>query len=85
MHTIPSARLVVPALAALALTCDAQQSTTSLAASAVSVRASSDRRMNAHTTEIKASHVVFISRPNQVAKIILEAAATVGTVGATAQ
>jgi len=34
------------------------------------------KRMNARTTEIRASHVVFISRPNQVAKIILEAAAT---------
>jgi pimeloyl-ACP methyl ester carboxylesterase len=36
------------------------------------------KRMNAHTTEITASHVVFISHPNQVAKIILEAAGTVG-------
>lgn len=36
------------------------------------------RRMNARTTEIQASHVVFISRPNQVAKVILEAAATAG-------
>jgi pimeloyl-ACP methyl ester carboxylesterase len=36
------------------------------------------KRMHAHTTEISASHVVFISRPNQVARIILEAAATVG-------
>ncbi len=36
------------------------------------------KRMNARTTEIDASHVVFISRPNQVAKIILEAAATAG-------
>lgn len=36
------------------------------------------KRMNARTTEIKASHVVFISRPNQVAKIILEAAASGG-------
>jgi pimeloyl-ACP methyl ester carboxylesterase len=36
------------------------------------------RRMNAHTTEITASHVVFISHPSQVAKIILEAAATAG-------
>lgn len=36
------------------------------------------KRMNARTTEIAASHVVFISRPNQVAKIILEAAATAG-------
>jgi pimeloyl-ACP methyl ester carboxylesterase len=32
------------------------------------------KRMNARTTEIAASHVVFISRPNQVARIILEAA-----------
>lgn len=36
------------------------------------------KRMNARTTEIAASHVVFISRPNQVARIILEAARTVG-------
>ncbi|MGH7531315.1 MAG: alpha/beta fold hydrolase [Gemmatimonadales bacterium] len=36
------------------------------------------RRMNARTTEIKASHVVFISRPNEVARIILEAAGTAG-------
>jgi pimeloyl-ACP methyl ester carboxylesterase len=36
------------------------------------------RRMNARTTEIKASHVVFISRPKQVARIILEAAAAAG-------
>ena len=36
------------------------------------------RRMNARTTEIDASHVVFISHPNQVARIILEAAATAG-------
>ena len=36
------------------------------------------KRMNARTTEIEASHVVFISRPNQVARIILEAAATAG-------
>jgi pimeloyl-ACP methyl ester carboxylesterase len=36
------------------------------------------RRMNARTTEIAASHVVFISRPNPVARIILEAAATAG-------
>lgn len=34
------------------------------------------KRMNARTSEIKASHVVFISRANQVAKIILDAAAT---------
>jgi pimeloyl-ACP methyl ester carboxylesterase len=40
------------------------------------------KRMSARTTEIKASHVVFISHPEEVAKIILEAAATVGrTVG----
>jgi pimeloyl-ACP methyl ester carboxylesterase len=36
------------------------------------------KRMNVRTTEIDASHVVFISRPNQVARIILEAAATAG-------
>ena len=42
------------------------------------------RRMNARTTEMKASHVVFISRPNEVAKIILEAAATAGMVGTIA-
>jgi pimeloyl-ACP methyl ester carboxylesterase len=36
------------------------------------------KRMNARTTEIKASHVVFISRPNDVARIILEAAGTAG-------
>src|SRR5688572_23947111 len=35
-------------------------------------------RMNARITEIRASHVVFISRPNQVARIILEAAGTAG-------
>jgi pimeloyl-ACP methyl ester carboxylesterase len=34
------------------------------------------KRMNARTTEMAASHVVFISRPKQVAKIILEAAGT---------
>jgi len=34
------------------------------------------RRMNARTTEINASHVVFISHPNEVSKIILEAAST---------
>jgi pimeloyl-ACP methyl ester carboxylesterase len=33
-------------------------------------------RMKAGTTEIKGSHVVFISRANQVAKVILDAAAT---------
>jgi pimeloyl-ACP methyl ester carboxylesterase len=43
------------------------------------------RRMNAHTTEIKASHLVFISHPKEVAKIILEAAVTAGTVGMTAR
>jgi pimeloyl-ACP methyl ester carboxylesterase len=43
------------------------------------------KRMNAHTTEIEASHLVFISHPEEVAKIILEAAATVGTAGTTAQ
>jgi pimeloyl-ACP methyl ester carboxylesterase len=32
------------------------------------------KRMNARTTEIDASHVVFISRASQVAKVILEAA-----------
>jgi pimeloyl-ACP methyl ester carboxylesterase len=36
------------------------------------------KRMNARTTEITASHVVFMSRPNQVARIILEAAGTAG-------
>jgi pimeloyl-ACP methyl ester carboxylesterase len=36
------------------------------------------KRMNARVTEIRASHVVFMSRPNQVARIILEAAATAG-------
>lgn len=36
------------------------------------------KRMNARTTEIKASHVVFISRPNQVARVIIEAAGTAG-------
>jgi pimeloyl-ACP methyl ester carboxylesterase len=36
------------------------------------------KRMNARTTEIDASHVAFISRPNQVVRIILEAAATAG-------
>jgi pimeloyl-ACP methyl ester carboxylesterase len=36
------------------------------------------KRMNARTTEIKASHVVFISRPNEVARIILEGAGTAG-------
>jgi pimeloyl-ACP methyl ester carboxylesterase len=36
------------------------------------------KRMNARTTEIEASHVVFMSRPNQVARIILEAAETAG-------
>ncbi|HET7190183.1 MAG TPA: alpha/beta hydrolase [Gemmatimonadaceae bacterium] len=41
------------------------------------------KRMNARTTEMKASHVVFISRPNEVAKIILEAAATAGMVSTT--
>jgi len=35
------------------------------------------KRMNARVTEIDASHCVFLSRQNQVAKIILEAAATV--------
>jgi pimeloyl-ACP methyl ester carboxylesterase len=33
------------------------------------------KRMGAHTTEIKSSHVAFISHPNEVAKVI-EAAAT---------
>jgi pimeloyl-ACP methyl ester carboxylesterase len=33
----------------------------------------------------RAERLSFISRPNQVAKIILEAAATVGTVGTTAR
>ena len=33
------------------------------------------RRMNARTTEVNASHVSFISRPREVARVILEAAA----------
>ena len=33
------------------------------------------RRMNARTTELNASHVAFISRPREVARVILEAAA----------
>ena len=35
------------------------------------------RRMGAKTTEILASHVAFISRPREVAKIIVEAAETI--------
>ncbi len=33
------------------------------------------QRMNARTTEVKASHVVFISQPMAVAKIVRDAAA----------
>jgi pimeloyl-ACP methyl ester carboxylesterase len=34
------------------------------------------KRMNAHTTELDSSHVVFLSHPKEVAKIIEEAAST---------
>jgi len=34
------------------------------------------KRMNAHTTEIEASHVSFISQPAKIVKIIEEAAAS---------
>lgn len=34
------------------------------------------KRMNAHTTEVDASHVAFISHPDEIAKIIEEAAAS---------
>jgi pimeloyl-ACP methyl ester carboxylesterase len=33
------------------------------------------KRMNAHTTEIKASHVAFLSHPAVVARVIEQAAA----------
>jgi pimeloyl-ACP methyl ester carboxylesterase len=33
------------------------------------------KRMNAQTTEVNASHVAFISRPKEIARVILEAAA----------
>jgi hypothetical protein len=36
------------------------------------------KRMNARTTELEASHLAFISRPKEVSRIILEAAATAG-------
>jgi pimeloyl-ACP methyl ester carboxylesterase len=36
------------------------------------------KRMNAKTTEVKASHVPFISKPDAVVKIIKEAATSVG-------
>ena len=32
------------------------------------------RRMNAHTTEVRSSHVMYISHPADVAKVIEEAA-----------
>jgi hypothetical protein len=32
------------------------------------------KRINARTTEIASSHVVFISHPREVAKVIVEAA-----------
>jgi len=35
------------------------------------------KRMNARVTEIRASHVAFISRPQEVARLIVEAAETV--------
>lgn len=35
------------------------------------------RRMKARTTEVNGSHVAFISRPDEIARVILEAAATV--------
>jgi len=34
------------------------------------------KRMNAHTTEVKSSHVMYISHPADVAKVIEEAANT---------
>jgi len=37
------------------------------------------KRMNARTREIDGSHVVFLSHPKQVAKVILDAAASVST------
>ena len=36
------------------------------------------KRMNAKTTEIKASHVSYISNASQIAKIIESAAASIG-------
>jgi pimeloyl-ACP methyl ester carboxylesterase len=37
------------------------------------------KRMNAHTTEIKSSHVMYISHPADVARVIEEAAKTTAT------
>jgi Predicted hydrolases or acyltransferases (alpha/beta hydrolase superfamily) len=34
------------------------------------------KRMNAHTTEVNGSHVAFISHPKEIAKVILDAAAS---------
>jgi (p)ppGpp synthase/HD superfamily hydrolase len=34
------------------------------------------KRMKAHTTEVKSSHVMYISHPADVAKVIEEAAKT---------
>ena len=39
------------------------------------------KRMNAKTSEVKASHVAFISQPNVAAKIILDAAQAVEAEG----
>lgn len=36
------------------------------------------KRMNARTSELSSSHLPFVSRPNDVAKVILSAAASVG-------
>ena len=41
------------------------------------------KRMKAHTTEIASSHVVFISHPREVAKVIAEAAGAPAKVAAT--
>jgi pimeloyl-ACP methyl ester carboxylesterase len=37
------------------------------------------KRMNAHTTEVKSSHVMYISHPEQVARVIEEAAKATAT------
>lgn len=39
------------------------------------------KRINARTTEIKASHVPFVSQPRKVAKVIIEAAESAGAAG----
>jgi (p)ppGpp synthase/HD superfamily hydrolase len=38
------------------------------------------KRMKAHTTEVKSSHVMYISHPVEVARVIDEAANSVTTV-----